>query len=344
VAYGPDGSVYVVGIGFDTRTGCRSSVLFHASTDGGKTFGRRVLVQDDTCRAFNDKPWIAVDEYAHSPFLGRIYVVWGRQTQFSVGLDVVLRYSDDGGATWSHLIYVTPKDASGDDAIPLIEPDGHLVVVYQENFPSGPVEAQMSTDGGRIFSNASRVARIRATVPADLAALAVPSATVDPVTGTLYMAWQDGRFRTDDLNDAVIVSSDDESLTWSSPHVVNPPTDANLLTPAVAAWGGVVHVSYFYRSTNASGNGRHQISLRYVASQDGGATFGTPIRLGAPGDLTFADTTPQGQAFLGDYMGLAAGSDAVHAVWCRPFEEPRSVSKAPRHQAAWTATVLPSAE
>ena len=76
------------------------------------------------------------------------------------------------------------------------------------------------------------------------------------------------------------------------------------------------------------------MSGRYA---DGGTTSGRERRIGRRGRLDFAAKTDRG-LFLGDYMGLAAGPDAVHAVWCLPLHG--AGAPAP-HQATWTARVTP---
>ena len=53
-----------------------SGIAVSTSHDGGKTFGLPVLVTlDTTGKAFNDKPWIAVDQ-TNGKYSGSIYVVW----------------------------------------------------------------------------------------------------------------------------------------------------------------------------------------------------------------------------------------------------------------------------
>src|SRR5205823_6466006 len=75
----------------------------------------------------------------------------------------------------------------------------------------------------------------------------IGSAAVDPVTGTLYVAWQDGRFRSDGLNDAVLSVSTDGGQTWSGAKRINQDGTSSGIdhfNPAVAAYGGTVHVTY----------------------------------------------------------------------------------------------------
>ena len=83
------------------------------SEDGGLTFDSPILVQDSLGAPLlvsDDKPWIAVDGFPASPHYGRVYVAWTRVTTLAPGaalLQIVLRHSDDRGATWSDLIPVS---------------------------------------------------------------------------------------------------------------------------------------------------------------------------------------------------------------------------------------------
>ncbi len=86
VAFGPDGSGYAQTIPFD-ETDARSAVAVQRSTDGGVSFGPPSLVVDDNnVNIFNDKNWIAVDNSARSPHLGRVYSVWSRFITTGSGL------------------------------------------------------------------------------------------------------------------------------------------------------------------------------------------------------------------------------------------------------------------
>jgi hypothetical protein len=322
VAFGPDGSVYANTLPFDTSD-CRNGIAVNRSDDGGLTWNQPVLVQDDpSCSVFNDKNWIAVDTYAASPHLGRIYVAWFRSGP------IVLRYSDDRGATWSSLRTVA---GSGNGAIPMVQPNGDLTVVYQ----TGSIISRTSHDGGNTFDAAVNINSFQGSEPPDMRTGALPTAAVDPATGVLYAGWQDTRFRMRGLNDIVLSRSTDGGQTWSSLVRVNPdPVTSKLdhFTPDVAASNGFVHVTY--RTRNNAGGPSNLVDERYIVSEDGGLTFGGELVLGPPADLDFA--AESNGAFLGDYMGVAASSKFVHAVWC-VSSDPGNGD--PFHQTTWSGTI-----
>jgi hypothetical protein len=336
VAFGPDGSVYVAGIAFNQRDPCRSAVAVGRSDDHGHTFGPPVLLADG-CTPFNDKPWIAVDTFAGSPFLGRIYVAW---SALGPGGRLVARHSDDRGETWSRLAEVVPA-GTPEGAFPLVQPGGDLTILYRVQFPTGAVRSRTSHDGGDHFDAPVQVSDYEGIEPDDLrTGGGVPGGAVDAVTGTMYAVWQDARFRTDGRNDIVISSSSRAGRSWTPVRRVNPPDppgrSLNHFVAAVAAFRDAVHVSYLVR--NEVTGQYNRVYTMEATSLDGGDAFGPDVVLGDAWNLAYAARSGE-KKFVGDYMGITASGEAVHAVWCRSFAEPGRPRT--RHQATWSATILP---
>ncbi len=75
----------------------------------------------------------------------------------------------------------------------------------------------------------------------------------------------------------------------------------------------------------------------FAASYDGGRTFWAPISVGAVSDLRYA--AQAGGIFPGDYIGTAAASGRVYAVWCRSSRPP--VASATYHQTLYAAVLRP---
>jgi hypothetical protein len=346
VAIGPDGSVYVEALAlYDATFPCRSAVAVQRSIDGGTSFAAPVLVEDDrSCAVFNDKDWLAVDTSVRSPHLGRLYTAWAQKQGSNQPL--LLRRSDDDGSTWGDV--VTLIDAAGPlmGALPVVQPDGALTVVYR-TLSTPAVRSTTSRDGGDTFDAPITVDRIDSTVAPDLRPGDDPTATVDAVTGQLSVAWRDGRWRSDGLNDIVLSSSVDGGRSWGKLVRVNPdPPNSGLdhFTPAVAARGGVVHVTYRTRDEHAGLS--PLVDMRYVASTDSGQTFNGEEVLGDPSDLRAAAVVTTREEdmlgtffFLGDYMGLAVSSAAVHPVWCRSSLEPGVPPG--MHETVWAARLVP---
>jgi hypothetical protein len=284
----------------------------------------------------NDKEWITVDTFPASPHFGRIYVVWSRITGNSEPLQI--RHSDDRGRTWTSRVQLS-GNRSGVGALPLVQPNGDLTVVYTNlnGLPNRGV-ARTSRDGGRTFAAEVVIGDNLASSPPDLrVGEFLVTATVDPVTGDLHAGWADTRFRSDGLNDVLVWKSANGGTSWSGPVKVNRDgsgSGIDKFTPDVAAHGGVVHVTYRTR-TREGDRYSNLVHTAYQISSDGGRSFGAPFRLGARTTLRWA-AEASGRWFLGDYQGVAATARRAYAVWCRASRPPDDGAY---HQTTWAAAV-----
>ncbi len=230
----------------------------------------------------------------------------------------------------------------GQGALPLVQPNGDLAVVYEDAIgPPFRLYAQTSHDGGLTFTRPRIIARDEWRESHGMrTGFGIPAAAVDPVTGEIFVVWQDGRFRSP-LNDIFLVRSAD-GRTWGAPVRVNQdPEESQIdhLTSVVAAFAGDVHVTYFTRD-DSLGISRF-LNERYIVSHDGGVTFGNETVVGDPIDLAYAASVFNLQGgldrFLGDYNGIAAGPGGVRIVWCRASRPPHPETY---HQTTWTATLV----
>src|SRR5439155_25564828 len=97
----------------------------------------------------NDKPTLAADTSAGSPFRSRVYVAWAR----ALGSDIhtiVISHSDDGGTTWT-----APRAVSGgrvDSGYPSVAtgPLGEVYVAWHA-FEEDRLLIAASFDGGEHF-------------------------------------------------------------------------------------------------------------------------------------------------------------------------------------------------
>jgi hypothetical protein len=340
VAIGPDGSVYAESLAV-TLPACHTAIVVQRSDDSGRTFEDPVAVQDDSdCGLFNDKNWIAVDTFRGSPSYGRVYAAWDREdTRTGFVSPMFLRFSDDHGETWSSLINVSGEESATIGAQPVVQPNGDLSIFYISLFDGGQY-VQTSHDGGLTFDSPALIDFDAASSPPDIrTGFGLPSASVDPATGTMSVVWQDSRFRAGGLNDVVISRSFDGGATWSALARVNPDavsSELDHLNPDVAADGGFVHVTYLTRDNAGGASGF--LEERYIVSSDGGLTFGGELSLGLPIDLAFAAAVGPDLSvkFPGDYMGLAATGDSIHPIWERSFG---SKAEDPFHQTTWSAII-----
>lgn len=304
------------------------------------TFRAPVVVQLDSFfrgthpRAFNDKNWITVDTFPGSPHYGRIYQLWDRleidQKGHPLTEPQVERYSDDRGRTWSKLIFVTRR--AGVNTIGA-QPDGTLTNLYTEFAARSPqLRAVTSTDGGLTFGSPVRVATyVPSGGPRGIRApFFLPSATVDRVTGKIYVVFADARFRHDGAEDVVLSESAD-GRRWSSLQRVNtdrPGSHVDHFTADVAAYGGLVTVTWRSR-IDASPLVEFQLT-----SGRGLSSFGPPVTLGPPADLRYAALAPV--PFLGDYQGVSMVAGHTYAVWA---VSSKPAGDARFHQTMWGASL-----
>jgi hypothetical protein len=380
VAFGPDNYVYANSLVVnDTQS--TAGLTMNVSRDGGRTWGEpSTIIYDST--GSNDKNWIVVDNSdALGHHKGRVYVVWDR------GLaPVIAAYSDDHGQTWNtggigvpgaardgagYLVY----PGQGIGALPLVMPNGDLAVVFSTIANPGPVLSTtpkteyedyiridkimvatargaglVPSGGPLVFSPAVTAAvPLSFTVRGQRAGEGIPAAAIDPHSGKMYIAWNDGRFRTDRVNDIVVTSSPD-GATWSQPVRVNPGARDDFLDrwcPMIGVGDdGRVHVAYRERQEIEYFIPElfaQDIDTMYQESTDGGATFGPPLQVDSvTSDVGFGAVS-RGGVFLGDYDQLAVAGDITYIA--RTEAVRTSADEAPvfspwfHHQRLWVAVV-----
>jgi hypothetical protein len=137
------GTVFHASLNF-ANDGSFSDVVDSRSTDGGLTWDVPQVVRMDTDpTVFNDKEWIAVDNYPASPYYGRLYVTWTRFT--STNSPIWMSYSDDDGLTWSSSMEISGNNRaictyhggvrgaacdSDQFSVPSVGPDGAVFVNF----------------------------------------------------------------------------------------------------------------------------------------------------------------------------------------------------------------------
>ncbi|MPW23937.1 exo-alpha-sialidase [Paraburkholderia sp. CNPSo 3157] len=259
--------------------------------------------------------------------------------------------STDNGGTWSTAapIYQPGTNRQTIDNIVRVLPNGTVL----DFFTAINVTAQglnigyiASTDKGGYWSGPAFASNIQVVgvVTPDTGqpirdASILYSVAVNPVTGAIYLAWQDDRFSAGTCTtptgsipiDGIVFSeSDDGGATWSAPVMINK-TPANATNPCrqqafvpavVAAGDGKTIVVTYYDFRNDTNTPAGFESTDYFAlfcSTSGGCT--NPVNWGNERRLTDAsfnilDAPVARGHFLGDYMGLtASGPTTVYPVF-----------------------------
>jgi hypothetical protein len=299
-----------------------------------------------------DKQWIAVDNFANSPFKDRVYATWDI-VDGNVGSTVKLREatSTDRGQTFSKaktIVSASVDQLRDQFSQPAVDPTGTLYVAFT-NIGTKSTQADMfvtkSTDGGSTFSTPVQVATGRiigvGSVPLNNTTfrdgINFAFAVSPTFPGHLYLVYDD--FNGTQYN-VFFVQSTDGGATWSAPTPVNDDIlsgrVADHFQGAVAAGpGGGVAVAFYDRRATCPENdssiipqdfGRSNfcIDLSVQAFKDSGAgatPIGSNIRASSftwdpqqPGLLVNPDGTTTDLQKLG---GLGQMACASHNDPCR---------------------------
>lgn len=278
-----------------------NSLLVSSSNDG-INWNNPVTV--DNKSSFADKNWIACDNNPASPFFGHCYVEWD---DAGIGDQEKMSTSTDGGQTWSTGLNI--RNAFGLGGQPVVQTNGTVVVPFEGN----GIQAFSSTNGGTTWGNLVTVSTISDHgVAGSLRTSPLPSADVDNI-GTVYVAWQDCRFRTGCSSNDIVFSTSTDGKTWTK--VSRIPIDATTTTndhfiPGFAVdhttGGTTAHLAltyYFYPVANCT-TATCKLGVGFVSSQDAGKTWSKAIKLTPAMQLGWLPNTSSG-LMVGDYISTS---------------------------------------
>jgi hypothetical protein len=216
---------------------------------------------------------------------------------------LAVRWSDDGGATWSAGVDVGARPAVG--AIPVIRPTGELVVAYLWELNGFAIAASRSTDGGATWSGPVRIAGVSASCGVHgFRAFPLPSADVD-AGGRMWVTWHDCAAPGSTEN-AVFVSTSTDGVSWSSQAAVT--RGRNALLPAIGLDPATGRAAIAYVRSVAGG-----MDVELVESAATG--WGAPRRLSAQTmPLAWMPNTVSGR-MLGDYISVHYAGGRPLVVW-----------------------------
>ena len=140
----------------------------------------------------------------------------------------------------------------------------------------------------------------------------LPSAEIDG-SGKVYVVWQDCRFRSGCAENDIVMSTSTDGITWTA--VVRIPIDPTTSTvdhfiPGIsvdkATQGNTAHLglAYYYYPVASCNSTTCQLTIGYVQSTDGGATWTAPVQVQGPMTNTWLPLTNQGY-MVGDYMSTS---------------------------------------
>lgn len=263
-----------------------------------------------------DKNWIVCDNSPASKFYGHCYSEWDSTNSGDL---IQMSTSTDGGMTWS-----TPVATQGNDfgigGIPLVKPNGKVIVPIL-GF-NGFVQAFSSTNGGQSWAAAVNVGQfINHGEAGDVRSAGLPSAAID-AKGKVYVVWPDCRFRTNCSTNDMVMSKSGNGTTWTvAKRIPIDPVASGVdhfisgmaIEPATS--GTTAHIGlayYFYPKSNCGNN--CQLSVGFIQSSTGGATWSAPVKLGGPMSLTWLPDTFSGR-MVADYIAVGFGGGKAFPIF-----------------------------
>ncbi len=313
------GRIYLVTLGFTIST-----LQVFRSDDNGVTWS--VPVNGTPGGSSEDKPWMAVDNFPGAGN-GNVYIA---SRSFGGGNGIRLYRSLDQGVTFGPNggVLVTTGQQG---AYVAIGPD-HAVYVFW--LASSTLQMRKSADLGLTFgAPVTVVSGLTAPgINGDLGLTGIrqglvsasafrsnsfPHAAINPVTGHLYLTYNDNVPGTDKA-DVFMVMSTDGGATWSTPTRVNDDvttTDQWMPTIAVTPAGDQLGIFYYSRQEDA-GNNLFKYYGRVGAITGSTVTFSPSVAISdTPSLPEFGRDSVVNSVYMGDY-NVACGVDGVfHVVW-----------------------------
>jgi hypothetical protein len=267
LAAGSEGELYVTWSTPNKTAGAlfASDLRLARSMDGGRTFQRPVLVNDDGL------PISHVFEDVVADADGRVYIAWldGRAKDKS-GAGAVFARSQDKGATIGANFVIDGMACPCCRPVAALAPDGTLWVAWRKTFPGNvrDIVVASSTDKGASFSQPMPVRKDGWVF--DACPHRGPSIAFDR-QGRLYVGWYTEG--TSEQPRIYLATSDDRGRTFSEPVSLHTSTTAlpDHLRIAVHPDGAVIAV--WEEVTGV----RKRVVMR--VSEDRGRSFGPVVTL-----------------------------------------------------------------
>ena len=318
VAYDPKHAVWMIASLPLSATLSIPAVAVSRSSDG-LIWQNPISVDANT--PGSDKNWIVCNPWPSSPHYGNCYLEWDDTA--SLG-QIRMSTSTDGGLTWGPALS-TPNFAEGIGGQPLVQPNGTVIVPF-ELFTGSNISgmaAFSSSDGGASWTAPATISNVQLHGDAGgIRSGALPSAAVDGA-GTIWVVWEDCRFRANCSTNDLVYSTSSDGVTWSS--VIRIPIDdvssaVDHFIPGIGidpgTAGATAHIAlhyYYYPQSNCSAS-TCQLFVGYICSANGGASWNTPTALTGPINLGWLPISQNG-LMVGDYIATAFTNGVPHGVF-----------------------------
>lgn len=326
-----------------------SPPTFINATTSPATFNDKewIVADSGATSPFRDRVYVTWTRFLFNPVKGRY-----------VQSPIFFAYSTDGARTFTQPQLISAPVLYSQGSRPVVGPDGALYVFWDGSTRLATTDSiwcVKSTDGGASFGAPIKVADV-----ADISGIAdtkfrvnsFPAAGVAS-NGDIYAAWSASvsdataapcaDSRAAGCHSAALLSkSTDGGATWSAAVPVNPALDASHRTPVGYAGVSLVpdvrRVDTFWPAVATTPSGKVYISY-YAADEvspwklSSGTLinnarlddYATSATGGASNKLTTNSINTRyqfGGGFIGDYTGIAAGSDDVfHTLFTATYNK-----------------------
>jgi hypothetical protein len=291
------------------------AIIVSRSVDGGITWGNPVVVSRASGGADYDKDWIVCDDTPSSPNYGNCYTEWD---DFGHNNRIKMSVSTNGGQTWTASTLPSTSVIGG---VPQVQPNGTVIVPIANGFESKMLSF-VSTNGGASYSGPFTVSTIKQHgVAGGMRSDALPTSAVD-AAGTVYVAWQDCRFRTGCTSNDIVYSTSTDGQTWSA--VTRVPIDDVSSTidhfipgldvqPGTSGGTAQLGLYYYYYPTAGCTASTCQLDVGFTSSPDGGGSWTAPVQVTGPMTLSWLPNASG--RMVGDYISTSYVGTKAYSVF-----------------------------
>ncbi|MGI8583121.1 MAG: proprotein convertase P-domain-containing protein [Chitinophagaceae bacterium] len=314
------GRLYFSTLGFDVRT-----IQLFKSDDNGLTWSAPVNATPGGAR--EDKQWLTVDNFAGGGN-GNVYLV---SRNFGAGNGIYFYRSTDNGTTFG----------PGGGTLIVLGSQGAFIVVAPDHsieafwLQAGAIRMRKSTDFGATFGAAVIVAsglagpqtngglgltgiRQGTIIAAPFRSNSFPHAAVNPVSGHIYVTFNDNPAGVD-KGDIYMVVSTDGGATWGARVKVNDDfstTDQWQPTIAVSPDGLNLGIFYYSRLEDPANNNLFKYHARTAAITGSIVTFSPSGPVSTVAAIPeFGRDSVVNTTYMGDYETAAATATDFNVTW-----------------------------
>ena len=332
VVFAADGTLYISYVTLRGAGNRPNAVWIARSTDGGRTLSAPTRISGPL--AFQVR--LTADPQRPK----RLYLVWLQAAEVGIlkfsgsGHPIQVTRSDDGGRSWGAPVRMSDPQRSRVLApAPVVAPDGTLYVLYLDvgddrldyegahggsgGTPYGgrfSLVLARSTDAGATWQESLVDDRVVPTRRFIAFLPPFPSVAVDPRSGRIFAAFEDGGRAPSDVH---LWSLARGATTWEGPTRVNdtPAGDRGwqYLPKIAVAPDGRLDVVYYDRRDDPA-NDRNAVSAQ--SSFDAGRTFTAHTVLSDRAfDARIGSGSERGLPDLGSRIGLVSDDSGLMAAW-----------------------------